>query len=127
MFLEIGGFNIQSQRTGYIKIGEDLGSEDILLQRKINKYPLGIKYLPSMQVKHKVPEERLTYYWFKKRAYSQGISNKFMDNLDKIESRQKVLEYLISRFILKLIGSKDNAIIRKIKLLNLSRLGYLKS
>jgi glycosyltransferase involved in cell wall biosynthesis len=74
----LGGF-----RDGLDRVGKELISngEVELLIRLLDRGGR-IVYWPAAEVVHRVPEERLTKGWFRRRAEAQGISDVRMEPLD---------------------------------------------
>lgn len=70
-FERLGGF-----RPGFDRMGASLLSNgDLEFFGRLRAAGGLIVYEPAAQVRHRVPAERLTFDWFKQRAYAQGISD----------------------------------------------------
>jgi glycosyltransferase involved in cell wall biosynthesis len=76
VFLELGGFHPDSVPEQYQKFQGD-GETGLT----IKGYEKGLKalYHPGVLLYHQVPSSRLTFEYFDKRAYFQGVCNSFTD------------------------------------------------
>jgi glucosyl-dolichyl phosphate glucuronosyltransferase len=75
---EVGGFHPRLDRVG----SRMLSSGDVYLQKHIVARGYRCLYAPAMAVRHAVPASRLTKGWFRRRYYSQGLSDAMMQLLD---------------------------------------------
>jgi glycosyltransferase involved in cell wall biosynthesis len=74
----VGGFHPRLDRVGT----RMLSSGDVYLQKQIMARGYRCFYAPAMAVRHAVPASRLTKRWFRRRYYSQGLSDAVMQLLD---------------------------------------------
>jgi GT2 family glycosyltransferase len=74
----VGGFHPGLDRVGT----RMLSSGDVYLQKQIIARGHRCLYAPAMAVRHVVPASRLTKGWFRRRYYSQGLSDAVMQLLD---------------------------------------------
>jgi glycosyltransferase involved in cell wall biosynthesis len=75
---EVGGFHPRLDRVG----SRMLSSGDVYLQKQTVARGYRCLYAPAMAVRHAVPASRLTKQWFRRRYYSQGLSDAVMQLLD---------------------------------------------
>lgn len=74
-FDAVGGF-----RPGLDRAGASLVSNgDTEFFERVRASGATIGWWPDATVRHRVPAERLTTTWFRKRAYAQGISDALLD------------------------------------------------
>jgi glucosyl-dolichyl phosphate glucuronosyltransferase len=74
----LGGF-----RDGLDRVGRELISNgEFELLRRLLSSGGRVVYRPDAEVVHRVPAERLTKDWFRRRAYAQGVSDVRTDPLD---------------------------------------------
>jgi glycosyltransferase involved in cell wall biosynthesis len=75
---EVGGFHPSLDRVG----SRMLSSGDVYLQKRAMARGYRCLYVPAMAVRHAVPASRLAKGWFRRRYYSQGLSDAMMQLLD---------------------------------------------
>jgi glycosyltransferase involved in cell wall biosynthesis len=74
-FDRLGGF-----RPGFDRVGRSLLSNgDLEFFARLRASGLRIVYEPAAHVLHRVPGERLTKAWFRRRSYAQGMSDVLLD------------------------------------------------
>ena len=74
-FDRLGGF-----RPGFDRMGASLLSNgDLEFFARLRATGGSILYEPSAHVLHRVPAERLTKAWFRRRSYAQGLSDVLLD------------------------------------------------
>jgi len=73
-----GGFHPALDRSGT----RLLSSGDVYLTKRILELGYECEYHPAMRVRHRVPGNRLTQQWFRRRFFWQGVSNAIMETLD---------------------------------------------
>lgn len=74
-FDRIGGF-----RRGFGRVGSSLlSNEDLDFFTRVRATGGDIVYEPAAHVLHRVPAERLTIAWFRRRSYAQGLSDILLD------------------------------------------------
>jgi hypothetical protein len=74
-YTRIGGF-----RDGLDRNGRSLVSNgDIEFFRRLRQAGGRLAYAPGAHVHHRVPPERLTRPWFRRRTFAQGVSDAIMD------------------------------------------------
>jgi len=74
-FDRIGGF-----RRGFGRVGSSLlSNEDLDFFARVRATGGVIVYEPAAHVLHRVPAERLTIAWFRRRSYAQGLSDILLD------------------------------------------------
>jgi GT2 family glycosyltransferase len=81
-FERVGGF-----RAGLDRLGNSLISNgDTEFFRRLRTLGGRIRYEPGALVLHRVPEERLTRSFFRRRAHAQGVSDALLARLDATQS-----------------------------------------
>lgn len=66
----VGGFRNELGRIG----DRLIGGEETLAVRLLLRSGFDVIYDPSVRVKHRIPRERLTLEWIRKRAYWEGVT-----------------------------------------------------
>lgn len=78
-----GGFSTRLGRIG----SRLLSGEEILLQRRLLAEGHGCWYEPRAEVGHRIPPDRLRPGWFRRRAYSQGLSDALIWHMESVVGR----------------------------------------
>jgi glycosyltransferase involved in cell wall biosynthesis len=73
-----GGFHPALDRSG----SHMLSGGDTYLTKHLLALGYTCEFLPAMRVRHRVPRERLTQEWFRRRYFWQGVSDAVMELLD---------------------------------------------
>jgi glycosyltransferase involved in cell wall biosynthesis len=76
----LGGFRAGLDRIG----GELISNGEFELLRRLLRAGGQVLYWPHAEVVHRVPAERLTKAWFRRRAHAQGVSDARTDPLDGV-------------------------------------------
>lgn len=84
-----GGFHPALDRVG----NRLLSSGDVFLEKQVQRLGYTLLYHPAMCVRHRVPPDRLTKAWFRRRYFWQGVSDAVME---MIESSPSVAQRLAS-------------------------------
>jgi GT2 family glycosyltransferase len=74
----VGGFHPALGRAGR----RALSSEDVYLQRQLQRVGFELWYHPDMCVTHRVSASRLTQAWFRRRYFWQGVSDAVMERIE---------------------------------------------
>lgn len=93
LIAEVGGFHPALGRAG----SRNLSSEDIFLQRQLQRAGVRLLYDPAMSVRHRVPAARLTQAWFRRRHFWQGVSDAVMHIIDETPSSSARLRDALAR------------------------------
>jgi glucosyl-dolichyl phosphate glucuronosyltransferase len=70
MFIEVGGFRADLGRSG----SSLLSNEDTDFFERVRSAGGQLAYWPAAEILHRVPPERLTPAWARRRAHAQGLS-----------------------------------------------------
>jgi glycosyltransferase involved in cell wall biosynthesis len=122
-----GGFSTVLGRRGT----NLLSSEEILVERYLRKYSLGIYYDPKICVRHHIIAGRVSQSWFYKRFFWQGVSSEILSYID-FDLKENRWRYLcrgiiaipqllkdFNGFILMFISSNSrNIILKKCRIYN---------
>lgn len=90
---QTAGFTSKLDRAGK----NLLSSGDVFLEKQIKKMGYSCFYHPDISIKHHIFKSRLTQSWFRRRYFSQGLSDAIMQLIEKRPSRRRCLRIAISR------------------------------
>jgi glycosyltransferase involved in cell wall biosynthesis len=69
--VDVGGFPEQLGRID----GKLLSMEEVVVQRRLERRGVSVRYDPALVVHHRVPTARVSPEWLERRAFWQGVSS----------------------------------------------------
>ena len=83
----LGGFRAELDRRGASLVSNG----DTELFRRLRGSGGRIRYEPRARVAHRIPPERLTLEYFRRRAYAQGVSDELLETLHRGPASSRAL------------------------------------